>query len=333
MAIRRGTSAGSLGATPPAGAGTGADTQGAAPGQNTQAAGAGQVGQGTTTATGQFAASIGDWIEAKSEARRRLIVMAEAPEKSGKTHFSLTTPAMKVGKREGIGMFAYDVGGVEGVVQKFQKFKRIFLSECRVEIPKMPVGGAYASWSIQEAQQISTNAEKMWQVYWDKYRYAVEHFRTVVLDTSTDVYALLRLAKFGKLTEVKPQHYEPINRIMEEMINMAFSEGVNLVMIHKMKPEWQDNKPTGRIKAQGYGDAVFKSQVNVRLAHDYVEPPVLPDGSANPEAGKVKFTALIKPLGCRPNPDAENMLFVQPDCGFADVAMQVWPDSSPEDWL
>jgi hypothetical protein len=147
------------------------------------------------------------------------------------------------------------------------------------------------------------------------------------------VYALLRLAKFGKLTEVKPQHYEPINRIMEEMINMAFSEGVNLVMIHKMKPEWIDNKQTGKLKAQGYGDAVFKSQVNVRLGHDYVEPLTLPDGNPNPEGGKVKFSALIKPQGCRPNPDAENMLFVQPDCGFADVAMQVWPDSEAGDWL
>jgi hypothetical protein len=260
-------------------------------------------------------------------------VLAEAPEKSGKTHFALTAPARKVGNREGIGMFAYDTGGVEGVVQKFQKTKRIFLSECRVEIPKMPAQGAYASWSVQEAQQIATNAEKMWQVFYGKYQEAVARFRTVILDTSTDVYALLRLAKFGKLTEVKPQHYEPINRIMEEMINMAYSEGVNLVMIHKMKPEWANNQLTGKIKAQGYGDAVFKSQVNVRLSHDFVEPPVLEDGSPNPEAGKVKFSALIKPQGCRPNPDAEQLLFVQPDCSFANVAMAVWPDSAPEDWL
>ena len=331
MAINRGSS-------------TGLPVSAGLPGQGVPVGAARPASYSQSTAgSGQFAASVGEWTEQPKVIRRRMIVMAEATEKCGKTHFALTAPAApQLGEdgrvREGIGYFGFDVGGAEGVIEKFRNGvvdrKRIFTCECRVPVPKGAAGLVYDIRNKAETEAIAEAAEEVWQTQWSRYLEALGRFRTIVYDTGTELNNLLILAKFGKQLEIMPTQRGKTNAIMEEMISMAYSAGVNLIMLHKMAESWENNVPTGKLKNQGYKNMVYRSQVNVKLGHDYVEPPMLADGQTpNPDAGRIRFTAMIKPNGCRPNPDAEGLLFVQPTCGFADVAMEVWPGTAREDWL
>ncbi len=255
--------------------------------------------------------------------RDRLIIVASAPQKSGKTHFGLSAPAKKRGKRAGLGYFAIDRGD-EGVIQKFQKDKEIYRCELRVDIPRPSARG----YSQAELDKTSENASRLWDKFLDRYNYALEHFRSIVIDTDTELWEIHRLARFGKLEQVKPHHYGIPNNEHRELFRMAYDTDVNLIVLQKMKDEYVDDKFTGRLKAAGFKDAPYQAQVNVRL------------GRLSDEAGGFLFSATIESStketpggGCRLNPDVEGLVLTQPDCSFASLAQVVLPDSDEKDWL
>jgi hypothetical protein len=172
------------------------------------------------------------------------------------------------------------------------------------------------------------SANRIWEKFLERYQYALEHYRSIVIDTGTELWELHRLARFGKLEQVKPHHYGPVNAEHRELFRMAYDTDVNLVYIQKMKDEYVNDQRTGRLKTAGFSDAPYQSQVNVRLGRVREE-----------ESGTVLFSATVESSGpespwggCRLNPDAEGLIFTQPDCGFADVAQAILSDSDPKDW-
>lgn len=276
-----------------------------------------------TAKTKSFKGEVSEWTRADSEMSQRLILLASAPQKSGKTHFGLTAPAKKKGKRSGLGVFNFDIG-LEGVVQKFQHDKEIHVCDCRLDIPRAGAKG----WSQKEMEATADSANRIWEKFLDRYQYALEHFRSIVIDTGTELWELHRLARFGKLEQVKPHHYGPVNAEHRELFRMAYDTDVNLIYIQKMKDEYANDQRTGRLKSAGFSDAPYQSQANVRLGRIRDE-----------DSGVVLFSATIDASspenpwgGCRLNPEVEGLVFTQPDCSFSDVAQAILTDSNAKDW-
>jgi hypothetical protein len=175
--------------------------------------------------------------------KSRLIVSVSGMEKQGKTHFALTAP-------DPMALFDMDMG-LEGVVQKFSK-KTIWTADYKI-IPNDP---------------------NSWEVTWEKLRSSYKQvltnqaIRTVVVDTATEQWELLRLARFGKLTQVMPHNYGPVNAEYREMIRQAYLSDKNLVLIHKMKNEYLNDKRTGRKERAGFADTAFLVQMNVEVWRD-----------------------------------------------------------------
>lgn len=254
--------------------------------------------------------------------RNRLVIVASAPQKSGKTHFGLTAPAKKRGKRSGLGFFAIDQGD-EGVIQKFQKEKEIYRCDMRVEIPRAGAKG----YTQEQREKTADSANRLWEKFLERYEYALEHFRSIVIDTDTELWEIHRLARFGKLEQVMPHLYGIPNSEHRELFRMAYDTDVNLVILQKMKDEYVNDQYTGRLKAAGFKDAPYQAQVNVSL------------GRIRDDGGNVLFSATIDAStpetpwgGCRLNPDVEGMVLSQPDCDFKTLAMLVLPDSDEKDW-
>lgn len=184
------------------------------------------------------------------ETPRRLIVSSSGREKTGKSTFALTGPPPII-------YFNIDIG-TEGVVGKFQESgKQVLVYDVRVK--RTDAQANYVPLWLDLKQ-------KMEKVYTSGLKSG-----TVVVDTATEMYELARLAKFGKLTEVMPQHYTEVKNEMREVLRLAYDSTLNTVFVHKMKPKYIKSQRTGEYELSGMDDMDYLSQVNLEHMREDTE--------------------------------------------------------------
>lgn len=189
--------------------------------------------------------------EVSQSIQARLIMALNGLEKTGKTHFALTAPAP-------ITYLSLDFG-TDGVIQPFAAKKLIRIKEYK--IPK-------ARKSVERAEAMSQAAD-VWEEFKDDYQFALDNSRTVVVDTETEVYELIRLARFGKLEQVKPMHYGPLFRELKEVvIKAAYESNANVILLQRLKKEYKDDKWTGQYETSGYSGIPYDVQINCRTFID-----------------------------------------------------------------
>jgi len=225
--------------------------------------------------------------------KHRMILNIEGLEKQGKTHFALTAPGP-------LAFFDIDIG-TEGVIHKFTTGKEIIVSEHK--IPK------------DAASSEGFDFVAAWQEFYNRLQAVLKHpqVRTVVIDTMTEVWELLRMARFGRLSQVKSHHYGPVNAEMRELIREAYEYGKNFIMIHKMKPQYVDDQWNGKYDRAGFKDIGFLSQLSIELSFDEGE-----------------FTATCR--DCRHDMSLCGMDLSGPMCNFPTLAQMVFPNSDAGDW-
>lgn len=224
----------------------------------------------------------------------RLIISISGMEKCGKTHFSLTAPGP-------IAVFSCDIGE-EGVVDKFTKDKEIFI----MNIDRI---------DEDAAEQAPKEYTRFKSAYLDMLR--GNEVKTIVLDTATEIWELLRMARFGRLTQVMPYQYGPVNAEYRALIREAYNWDKNLILLHKMKAQYINDKRTGEYERAGFSDTGFLVQVNAQI---YRYSPA--DGG--------EFVLWVK--DCRQNPDLAGEEFEGPMASFPMLAGMIVPDVDPEVW-
>ena len=187
-----------------------------------------------------------------NQIKRRLVVSVQAAPKSGKTHWALTAPGP-------IAYINFDVG-LEGVVEPFLAAgKKIMESSYRLT-------GRGNKGRIGEIKNEA--AQQQWEQFQTDYYFAMQsgQFRTVVVDTGTEAYELIRLARFGKLVQVDPHHYGPVKAEFEDVIRAGFdSSDVNLILTHKIKDQYINDRRTGEKEFAGYSNMGFLVQLSLEL--------------------------------------------------------------------
>ncbi len=176
----------------------------------------------------------------QAQAKRRLIVVVQGHEKTGKTHFALTAPGP-------IGIFDLDIG-TEGVVEKFATDKEIHLAEYAVSFPY--------------DQKV---AEKTWQQFRNDYKVILggSGVRTGIIDNAVEAFELLRIAKLGRLQQVMPHLYSGVNGEFRELLRMAYKSDTNLILIHKLRKQYVQEAWNGKYERAGFGDMGYLAQVIV----------------------------------------------------------------------
>lgn len=222
----------------------------------------------------------------------RIIVSISALEKQGKTHFSLTAP-------DPIAFFSTDIGE-EGVIEKFNK-KIDILEVARIE------------------EEAAEEAPEEWERFREAYLYCLQKakIRTIILDTATEIWELLRMARFGRLTKVMPYQYGPVNAEYRALIREAYKWDKNLILVHKMKSKYVNDKRTGEYERAGFNDTGYLVQLNV-TAYRY-----------SPEDGG-KFAVEI--VDCRQQPDLNGMELEGKMCNFQTLAGMAVPTIDHKEW-
>ena len=155
--------------------------------------------------------------------------------KNGKTHFALTAPGP-------ICYMNLD-SGLEGVVHKFAAEKEIYVSNYETPI------------NLKDVYPDIDKTVAVWGKFKQDFVSALQSdARTVVIDTATEGYELIRLARLGKLTQVKPFHYALPNYEYKALLDEALKNPkINVIFLHKQKRKYVNDIWNGEYERAGFG--------------------------------------------------------------------------------
>lgn len=237
----------------------------------------------------------------------RLVVAVDGLEKEGKSNFALTAPGP-------IAYQNFDIGA-EGVIEKFQKDKVIHRADYGIKLAKG-----------DDDKATMKKALPAWDAFVADYKLVIEKMkqgkvRTSVIDTASEGWEVLRLARFGKLTQIMPHHYTALNTEYRNLIREIFDTTGNMILLHKLKAEWKNNEmgkgtKTGNFERAGFAETGFLVQVNVRCWRDY-------------KTGDFHLTV----NNCRQNPEIAGLDLVNDMITFPILASFVYPDTTPAQWI
>jgi hypothetical protein len=267
-----------------------------------------QTTQSTLPITGQLPPN---FKLVDSTIKRRMVMSIEGDWGTGKTDLALTAPGP-------IAFFKFDLN-TEFTLKQFATKKKIYQLDYDIPDSNDP-----------KAQLL---AEQVMTTFRKDYDHAVRstEIRTIVWDTATEIWEQTRLEAFGKLTNVMPHHYVAVNNGFRRLIRAAFDSDTNLIMIHRLKDEWQNytdaktgtekGRRTGKKERAGFSDIGFACQVIVQTYF-------------NPEDTDSPFQAKV--LKCTQNPLITHRVYSQigplRTNAFPYLAADVFPGSNVEDW-
>ena len=148
--------------------------------------------------------------------------------------------------------------------------------------------------------------------------------RSYVWDTATDIWEMFRLHKFGKLTQVKPFHYGPVNADFRSLVKDMYEarENLNFIAIHKNKKQYvskgdKDGQWNGKYERAGFDD--FRYLADICLEHYYNQGFGV---RVIPGAG----------VGARQSADLADLELEEDECSFFWLATYMFPDVDLEHW-
>jgi hypothetical protein len=241
---------------------------------------------------------------------RRLIWRSYGEQKCGKTHFALTAPGP-------IFIQSFDIG-LEGVVEQFLAEGKDIRA---LEYPFNP-----ETYTTEKATAGAAN--KLWEQFVADYSAALVEARTVIWDTESEVWELLRYARLGAKSGA-PKDYAVLNNEYRGLVRQAYGEGVNLGLLQKTKEEWVSRMDpskgkmvphnTGERVPTGMKEVGFLVQCN--LKHERLLD----------EALKVTYRVTIEDVRHTQGQGLVGQSF-DDMLNFPMLAMGIFPDSSSEDW-
>jgi hypothetical protein len=243
---------------------------------------------------------------ADGQPKPRLIISVEGLDKSGKNNFAFGAPGP-------IGYLNFDIGD-EGVIEKFQDKKQIL-------VPTNPYSTRFENDGKQKAE-----ATKEYTRFKNDYLLSLKRMRSTIVDTASETWELLRLARLGKLTQVMPHHYVEVNQEYRDLIREAFDNDSNLILLHKLKAEWKNGadgkgNKTGRFERAGFAETGFLVMINLRMWREEI---------ADREEGDLGFRCQV--LNCRQNPEIQGLVLMNEMISFGMIGSMVYPEMDPSVW-
>jgi hypothetical protein len=225
----------------------------------------------------------------------RLFASVSARWKCGKTRFGLTAPLP-------IGYIDVDLGVGELLTQTGDKAAQIHVL-------------SVTPYETQEASR-----EML-----DRLKEAIaflcdsQAVRSIVIDTATELWEMVRFAHFGRLSSVMPRYYEAPNNEMAFILDRLLCSRKNVVLLHRMKDKYVNDKATGEDIPAMFKETAYVTNVNCRLYRD--DPG---------DEGVGEFHLVID--DCRANASVQGLELTGDSIGFPLVAQMIYPDTDPAVW-
>lgn len=211
------------------------------------------------------------------------------------------------------------------------------------------VSGVKKASEIANSQEAFTKmqeeAQKVWTMFSNDFYEGLKWARTIIWDTGSEAWELIRLARHGKLTQIESFHYSSLNSEFREMIRAAQDAGVNHIILQKMKEKWGETVtatgrvsrgPTGEWEPSGFShigyEVTFEGEIYQSLCthqhHGACQEPCQ-YGCQPPCGADGKFH--LRVTKCTQNSDLIFQDFADPN--FVEIATAVYPNTQPEEWM
>lgn len=222
----------------------------------------------------------------------RISVATRGKTKRGKTHWAIFTPP------DPIAVISLDTG-TRQIVDKA-------VAQGRVVMP------FYIDHSRRDDQ---AQAKKSWQDYRKALSVirASRSIRTLVIDTISDAWDLIQLAEFGKLKQNNKFAYGGINAEFPGLVEEFYhaNPSINTVYIQKLKKQYTGDNWDGK-SMQAVGFNGFDYLVDLSITHIF-------------EGGKFGFETDASEA-TRFGPEFSGLKFMDGECSFVDLAMNIFSD-------
>ena len=261
----------------------------------------------TTDATGQRIEQLSGQLESQwrpasevIEIKKRLIVAASAHPKTGKT-------TLAMGATEPIYIANFD-DGLEGVADDaIAAGKQVYVTSYHMPEGATPI-------IIQEA------ALPVYAQFMADARSVLKDGKgTLVIDTHTEQWEMCRFAYFGRIQQVMPYQYGPVNASMRAFIREMYSAGISVILNRRLAKKYVDDNWNGEYEPRGYNGLEYETQMNVKMGR--VDPTSTDPGYF-----------WMQVMDCRQNSQLNGRIYFDQDIHFkqliADVFGEVETDGS-----
>src|SRR3990167_2946731 len=142
-------------------------------------------------------------------------------ERTGKTTLALTAPAP-------IAYFNFDIG-TEGVLSKVVNAKGELNHGRKGKVMTL-------DFALPPKIEGDFDYRGTFERFADAHMKCIEAgVRTIVWDTESEAWELLRIAEFGRLEKIPPYKYTNANSQYRALVRAVYESDTNLIMIHKTK--------------------------------------------------------------------------------------------------
>lgn len=242
--------------------------------------------------------------QAMRDAPRTMFMRVVGMEKTGKTRWSIWDVPQPIGFID-IDKRAASTVAAAQEERRLMKLPPIQIYPIPLSIPTV---------ETPEDQKLAVAEYLRFEAAWNGFL-AMEGGGTLVVDTWSECWELIRMAEFGKLLNVKPHHYSPINARFNRLLDNVRDSNKNVILIQKLKERWEDEKPTGKYVPQGFSNTQFKVDTSVLLKYNKT---------------KKEFAAEIEFCGLNSGLAGEELS--GPVNTFAYLATQCYPGTELEEW-
>lgn len=234
-----------------------------------------------------------------------ILISDEGLQKCGKTEFGLSMPDP---------LFVLNLNlGLAGVIEKHIKEGRtIYVQDIQIPFTAALPGAGFTVLSTAAAEKWKTAILSLQEALHDT------TVKSIFIDTASELWDLLRIARLGKLTQVMPVQYASVNAEFRQLLQVLLCSGKNVVLSHKVKPEYVNDQKTNRFERAGFGDVGFDVQVELVSSRDLKRE------------GDDQFAITFD--DCRANKNLVGTTLYGKDVNFLKVVSLIYPDTKPEDW-
>lgn len=235
-----------------------------------------------------------------------ILASVEGLQKCGKTRLGLTMPGT---------LYILNLNfGLEGVIEEFIEAGRtVYVQDIQVPLSKDLPGQPFTLLSSAAADQWRKAILSLQEALKDP------DITSIFIDTASELWDLLRIARLGKLAQVMPVQYAAVNAEFRQLLQLLLCSGKNVLLSHKVKPEYVNDQKTNRFERSGFGDTGFDVQVELRADRD-------------PKAvGDDQFTLTF--MDCRGNKNLKGETLRGADANFLKVVSSIFPKTSEKDWM
>ena len=124
----------------------------------------------------------------------------------------------------------------------------------------------HLSYAVNPIGNMKDNAFIEWERFLKDFEYCVKNFRSVAVDTFTELNDVRKLAEWGRNTQIPQIYYGSIYADYRYLVNLALNHDANVLFLHRMKDEWLNGERTGSLKLDGWGGIAYETQVLIE--HD-----------------------------------------------------------------